>query len=115
MASPALPKMMLGFVVRRCTVALGHRPTAAELAAWANSQSEEGKPRCLFGRPITEKEAAVILRHPARAVSARSAAAHEQAAEGAEAANAVSLAAAAARHRSGPRGRARAPGRQRQR
>jgi len=78
MSTPALPKMMLGFIVRRCTVALGHAPTPAEFAAWANSQRREGKAACLFGRPITEREAAVILRHPARPVSARGAAPHEQ-------------------------------------
>ena len=68
-----LPKMMLGFVVRRCTVELGHRPTPAEFAAWANGGAAH-----LFGRPISEAEAAVILRHQARLVSARSATTEEQ-------------------------------------
>ncbi len=78
MPALVLPKMMLGFVVRRCAVALGHAPSAAEFAQWANEQEARGEPCCLFGRPITEKEAAVILRHPERPVSARDAAPHEQ-------------------------------------
>lgn len=68
----SLPKMMLGFVVRRCVVALGHQPTAAEFADWANS----GNVR-LFGRPITEADAGVILRHRARLVTAKSATSDE--------------------------------------
>ncbi len=75
MNTPALrlPKMMIGFVVRRCTVELGRPPTPAQFAAWAN-----GGDAHLFGRPISEAEAGVILRHQARLVSARSAAADEQ-------------------------------------
>ena len=69
----SLQKMMLGFVVRRCVVALGHQPTAAEFAEWANG----GHTR-LFGRPISEAEAAVILRHRARLVTAKSATPDEQ-------------------------------------
>lgn len=69
----SLQKMMLGFVVRRCVVALGHHPTAAEFADWANS----GNAR-LFGRPISEAEAGVILRHRARLVTAKSAAPDER-------------------------------------
>jgi hypothetical protein len=69
----SLPKMMLGFVVRRCTVELGRRPTAAEFADWANAGAAR-----LFGRAISEAEAGVILRHQARLVSARSAAPDEQ-------------------------------------
>src|SRR5262245_34994095 len=68
-----LPKMMIGFVVRRCTVELGHRPTPAEFAAWANG----GQTR-LFGREISIDEATVILRHQARLVTARSATPEEQ-------------------------------------
>jgi hypothetical protein len=71
--STPLPKMMLGFVVRRCTVALGRRPTAAEFANWANGGSMR-----LFGRPITEDEAALILRHQARLVTAKGATPAEQ-------------------------------------
>jgi hypothetical protein len=68
-----LPKMMLGFVVRRCVVELGHQPTAAEFAHWANTGTAR-----LFGRAISEAEARLILRHQARLVSARSAAPDEQ-------------------------------------
>ena len=75
---PRLPKMMLGFVVRRCTIALGHRPTAAEFVLWANAQTDDGREHCIFGRPITEREADLILRHQARLVSARSASALER-------------------------------------
>ena len=70
---PRLPKMMLGFVVRRCTVALGHHPSAAEFAAWANAECDDDREHCLFGRPISEEEARLILRHQARLVTARSA------------------------------------------
>lgn len=68
-----LPKMMIGFVVRRCVVELGRTPTAEEFAAWANG----GETR-LFGRAITVDEAALILRHQARLVTAKSAAPDEQ-------------------------------------
>ncbi len=74
MTLPRLPRMMIAFVVRRCTIELGHRPTPAEFARWANAQKGTGR---LFGRPISEPEADVILRHQARLVTARSAAAHE--------------------------------------
>ena len=74
----ALPKMMLGFVVRRCAVAVGHDPSAEEFAAWANAQPDRSGSICLFGRPISVYEAGMILRHRGRAVSARSAAPHEQ-------------------------------------
>jgi hypothetical protein len=90
-----LPKMMIGFVVRRCIVALGRVPTAAEFAAWAN-----GGDARLFGRQISVAEAAVILRHRARLVTAKSAAAEEQCVEVddlAAAANVVRLADARAR------------------
>jgi len=99
----SLPKMMLGFVVRRCAVDLGHSPNAAELAAWANNHSEHGRPHCLFGHPITEREAGVILKHQARLVSAKSAAEHECYVEEDESAqppagsNVVSIAVARAR------------------
>lgn len=73
-----LPKMMLAFVVRRCSVDLGHAPTPAEFAAWANQQGTGSRRHCLFGRPITESEAAIILKNQARLVSAKSAAAEEQ-------------------------------------
>ena len=79
MAPSRLPKMMIGFVVRRCTVELGHAPTAAEFSSWANAG--ETRDAHLFGRPITAAEAGLILRHQARLVSARGAAPEEQWAE----------------------------------
>lgn len=77
--SPDLPKMMLGFVVRRFVADLGREPSPAEFAAWANRyrNPETGRETCLFGRPISDAEAAVILRHRGRPVSARSARPHE--------------------------------------
>ena len=57
----ALPKMMLGFVVRRCAVDVGHQPTAEEFAAWANEQRDGVRTFCLFGRPISVPEARLIL------------------------------------------------------
>ena len=78
MSPPRLPKMMIGFVVRRCTVALGRVPSPAEFALWANTQGTPPNTVCLFGRPISDREAAVILRHQARLVSARSAAPEEE-------------------------------------
>lgn len=74
MLPPRLPRMMIAFVVRRCAAEVGHRPTPAEFARWANAQQSGTH---LFGRPISESEAGVILRHQARLVTARSAAAHE--------------------------------------
>ena len=65
---------MLGFVVRQCAVALGHTPSPAELVEWANNQRNGRTRYCLFGRPITLEEARVILRHPGRPVTVRSAA-----------------------------------------
>lgn len=76
MSAPRLPKMMIGFVVRRCTIELGHAPTAAEFASWANAS--DTRDAHLFGRPITVAEAGLILRHQSRLVSARSAAPDEQ-------------------------------------
>jgi len=81
----ALPKMMLGFVVRRCTVAVGHTPSAEEFAAWANSQQDGERIFCLFGRPISVTEARLILRHPGRPVTARNAAPHERVPDDADA------------------------------
>ena len=76
-APTALPKMMLGFVVRRCSVEMGHFPSAEEFTAWANYCREGDRVFKLFGRLITVDEARLILRHPARVVSARGAAPHE--------------------------------------
>jgi hypothetical protein len=67
----AAGKMMLGFVVRECTVALGHAPSATELAEWANHQQDDRGEFCLFGRAISPAEARVILAHPGRPVSVR--------------------------------------------
>lgn len=77
MASRPLPKMMLGFVVRRCAAAVGHIPSPEEFADWANSYSNGKDTVFLFGRRITIHEARLILRHPERPVSSRGAAPHE--------------------------------------
>jgi hypothetical protein len=105
MSSPLaqLPKMMLGFVVRRCAAAIGHDPSAEEFTAWANTYHDGERITYLFGRPITVGEARVIMRHRGRTVSARSAAPHEQIEDILDAAavsatgNVTSFAAAAAR------------------
>jgi len=70
-SQPDAPKIMLGFVVRQCAVALGHTPTAAELAAWANEQRDARGRYRIFGRAITADDARVILRHPGRLVTVR--------------------------------------------
>ena len=70
-ARPEAPKIMLGFVVRQCAVALGHPPTADELAQWANQQRDARGRYRIFGRAISADEARVILRHPGRAVTVR--------------------------------------------
>ena len=67
----APPKIMLGFVVRQCAVALGHPPTPAQLADWANEQRDARGHYRIFGRPISAREAAVMLRHPGRLVTVR--------------------------------------------
>jgi hypothetical protein len=99
MSAPRLPKMMIGFVVRRCTIELGHAPTPAEFAHWANA-GDRGAAH-VFGRPLSEDEAGLILRHQARLVSARSAAAEERWVDldelGLDAPNVISLAAVRAR------------------
>jgi hypothetical protein len=64
-------KIMLGFVVRQCAVALGRAPSAAEFADWANDQRDSRGRYRIFGRPITADEARVILRHPGRVVTVR--------------------------------------------
>jgi hypothetical protein len=64
--------MMLGFVVRRCATELGRPPSPAELAEWANNQRDHRGEYRVFGRPISEQEAAVILRHPDRLVAVKS-------------------------------------------
>lgn len=103
MTAPRLPKMMIAFVVRRCTVDLRHAPSPTEFAAWANAG--DGRDAHLFGRPISVAEADLILRHQARLVSAASAAPEEQWVESEAPAiastNVVSLAAARARRAAG--------------
>ena len=64
-------RLMLGFVIRECAVALGHAPTPRELADWANHQQDARGEFCLFGREITREEARVILKHPGREVTVR--------------------------------------------
>jgi hypothetical protein len=103
MTAPRLPKMMIGFVVRRCAVDLGHTPSPAEFAAWANAGA--GRAAHVFGRPISEAEAGLILRHQARLVSAASAAPEERWVDAEApvlvAPNVVDLAAARARRAAG--------------
>lgn len=92
--------MTIAFVIRRCSLDLGHQPNASELAVWANHQDEE-RPRP-FGRTITEDEAAAMLRNQDRLVSARSAEEHERHVEQRELPdNVISL--SAARAQAGPR------------
>jgi len=52
MSSPPqqIPKMMLGFVVRRCATAIGHDPSAEEFTAWANTYHDGERTIYLFGR-----------------------------------------------------------------
>ena len=66
-----LPKISLGFIVRRCTLALGHQPSAGEFRKWADTAGEQGM--AIFGRPITVQEAETILSHQGRPVTVRSA------------------------------------------
>jgi hypothetical protein len=64
-------KMMLGFIVRRCAADLGHAPTPAEFAAWANGEIPNGKGCCLFGKPISPSVAKIMFRQPGRLVTVR--------------------------------------------
>ena len=64
-------RIMLGFVVRRCAVALGHPPTPEEFVEWANNQRDTRGRYRIFGRAISTAEARVILRHPGRLVTVR--------------------------------------------
>ncbi len=70
-SKPTPPKMMLGFIVRRCAAALGHMPSADEFAAWANEQKQNGRRFCLFGKPISPIAAKIMLRQPGRLVTVR--------------------------------------------
>jgi len=65
------PKMMLGFIVRRCAADLGHVPTPDEFARWANQRDENGQGYCLFGKPISASAATVMFRQPGRLVTVR--------------------------------------------
>jgi len=62
---------MLGFVVRQCTRALGHKPGPEAFAEWANNQRDERGDYCIFGRAINPDEARVIMRNPGRMVTVR--------------------------------------------
>lgn len=111
MSDAGIPKIMLGFVVRRFVADTGREPSPEEFAAWANRYRDGEREVCLFGRPITVGEARVILRHRGRAVSARGARPHEALpveapADARQPGNVASLAAARARRaarRSGSR------------
>jgi hypothetical protein len=70
-AKPEPLRIMLGFVVRQCAVALGRRPTAEELAEWANDQRDANGRYRIFGRAISVDEARVLLKHPGRLVTVR--------------------------------------------
>ena len=65
------PKMMLGFIVRRCASDLGHMPSADEFALWANEQKQNGQRYCLFGKPISPTAAKVMFKQPGRLVTVR--------------------------------------------
>jgi hypothetical protein len=66
---PSAPKMMLGFIVRRCAADIGHTPTPDEFAAWANGENQNGKGYCLFGKPISPTIAQIMFRQPGRLVT----------------------------------------------
>lgn len=105
-----MPKMMLGFVIRRCAVAIGHEPSAEEFARWANSYRQGERTVHLFGRPISPREAQVILRHQSRPVAARGATPFERIREDGSdfrTAKITSLAEAKARLQERSRGKAR--------
>ena len=65
------PKMMLGFIVRRCAADLGHHPTPDEFAVWANDQKLNGQRCCLFGKPISPADAEIMFSQPGRLVTVR--------------------------------------------
>ena len=62
-------KMMLGFIVRRCAADLGHTPTAAEFAEWANGHADKGSSHCLFGKEISPAAAQIMFKQPGRVVT----------------------------------------------
>ena len=65
------PKMMLGFILRRCAADLGHNPTPDEFAVWANEQRQNGRRYCLFGKPISPSVAKIMFKQPGRLVTVR--------------------------------------------
>lgn len=65
------PKMMLGFIVRRCAADLGHMPSPDEFASWANEQKQDGRAYCLFGKPISPAAAKIMINQPGRLVTVR--------------------------------------------
>ncbi len=62
-------KMMLGFIVRRCAAELGHAPTPAEFAEWANGHGNNGNSHCLFGKQISAAAAKLMFTQPGRLVT----------------------------------------------
>jgi hypothetical protein len=62
-------KMMLGFIVRRCTADLGHAPTPKEFAEWANGHGQNGNAHCLFGKEISPTAARLMFSQPGRMVT----------------------------------------------
>jgi hypothetical protein len=62
-------KVMLGFIVRRCAAEIGHVPSPAEFATWANAQTQEGKRFCLFGKEISPSTAKIMFSQPGRLVT----------------------------------------------
>ena len=66
---PSNNKMMLGFIVRRCAADLGHAPSPAEFAAWANGRAGNGCSHCLFGKEISPAVAEIMFKQPGRMVT----------------------------------------------
>jgi len=66
---PPNNKMMLGFIVRRCAADIGHAPTPAEFAAWANGRAGNGSSHCLFGKEISPAVAQIMFKQPGRMVT----------------------------------------------
>ena len=62
-------KVMLGFIVRRCAADIGHVPSPAEFATWANGQTQNGKCFCLFGKEISPSAAKIMFSQPGRLVT----------------------------------------------
>ena len=62
-------KVMLGFIVRRCAADIGHAPSPAEFATWANDQTQNGKRFGLFGKEISPSAAIIMFSQPGRLVT----------------------------------------------